>query len=89
MQLTFERYLLLEEGLESSTTSYDSEVHEAYGSAVLIGLQGVLSMDKQKFAKCYSWASIVFARMILCDDVDVRSCLSQIYITQINPLVSL
>jgi hypothetical protein len=87
VRLTCQRYLELEEALASSTSTYDNDEHEAYGAVVLIALQGILSMNEAQFKKCISWALSIFADMILCDDVDVRSCISEIYHKKINPLI--
>lgn len=74
--------------MESSTSSYDTDEHEAYTTAVLLALHGIISMTKDQFSPCYSWASTIFANMILCDDVDVRSCVSEIFLKHIIPMVS-
>ncbi len=87
VKLTCQRYLDLENALASSTTSYDNDEHEAYGAAVLIALQGFIRMNERQFKSCYPWASTLLANMIMCDDVDVRSCVSEIYLKKINRLV--
>lgn len=89
VRLTCLRYLELEQALASSTSTYDNDEHEAYGAVVLIALQGILAMNEVQFKACIKWASPVFADMILCDDVDVRSCISEIYHKKINPLIRL
>lgn len=87
VSMACERYLSLEAILESSSTPYNSEEHDAYGAAVLIALHGVLGMDDQQFQNCLPWFASTLSRMVMCDDVDVRSCVSTIYSQRINPLL--
>lgn len=84
--LTFERYIKLEESLVSSTHSFAMEEHEAYGAAVLIALQGILALNAIQFKDLFSWAGSLLSSLILCDDIDVRNCLSQIYVQHVNPI---
>ena len=94
VSMACERYLTLESNLEltsitssSSPSPYGSEEHDAYGAAVLIALHGVLAMDVKQFKNALPWFASTLAQMVMCDDVDVRSCVSSIYSQRINSLL--
>ncbi len=86
--MTCERYLILEEGLEASIDPFLSEEHDAYGAAVLIALHSFLAMTPDQFLTTIPWFSETLSKLILCDDIDVRSCVSDIYKLRINPLLT-
>ncbi len=84
-----QRYLVLEERLSSSNSeSYEHDQHDAYGTAVIIALRGVLNMSKEQFQRCLSWFVEILAKLVLCDDIDVRCFVSDIYLKQINILLT-
>jgi hypothetical protein len=89
INIACEKYLALEEHLSSSTSeSYDHDQHDAYGTAVIIALRGVLNMDRGQFHKFTPWFLGVLAKLILCDDIDVRSFVCDIYLKHVNPLIA-
>lgn len=89
--MSCERYLELEEFLSklspNPTESYDHDQHDAYGTAVIIALRGVLSMSAGQFYCLHDWFLNIQAKLILCDDIDVRNFVSEIYIKHVHPLV--
>ena len=86
--MTCERYLELESQLELTTYSYHNDEHDAYGAAVLIAMHCVLGMNDAQFKKCLAWFSNTLAKMILCDDIDIRNSVCEIYLQRINPLLA-
>lgn len=87
VSLTCSRYLYLEHTLGHTEDSYDHEQHEAYGAAVLIALHGIMSFTPHQFKRFFPLFSEILTKLIICEDIDVRSCVCDIYHAHINPLV--
>jgi hypothetical protein len=88
--MTCTRYLDQEQALKQSLETPDVfqiEQHEAYGAAVLISLHGIVAFSQAQFNKLSPIFLDILAKMTVCDDVDVRNCVSQIYLERVNPML--
>ncbi|KAJ1434054.1 hypothetical protein B484DRAFT_477107 [Ochromonadaceae sp. CCMP2298] len=53
--------------------------HAAYKSPALIVLEGMLDLTHEQFQTNKSWVVPLLTRVIICDDIEVRSCVRQIF----------
>lgn len=61
--------------------------HDAYKSPALIVLEGMMDFTHEQFQRNLGWIVPLLSRLIICDDVEVRVCVRQIYQSFVNFLL--
>jgi hypothetical protein len=83
-------YLDQEQALKQSSDPQDPfeiEQYEAYGAAVLASLNGIISFSQAQFNKLSPIFLDILAKLTVCEDIDVRNCVSKIYLDRVNPML--
>ena len=65
--------------------SFAGSAHLAYTPVALILLKGILDFSNSQFSNNSSWLVPILSQLILCNDVNIRFCVSNIYSKHINP----
>lgn len=61
--------------------------HDAYKSPALIVLEGMMDFTHEQFQSNLGWIIPLLSRLIICEDVEVRVCVRQIYQSFVNFLL--
>jgi len=61
--------------------------HESYKSPTLIVLEGMMDFTHQQVQNNLTWIVPLLSRLIICEDIEVRLCVRQIYQSFINFLL--
>ncbi len=61
--------------------------HEAYKPSVLILLRAVALYSTHQFAENVNWLAPLLSRLVVCEDLEVRLCLRDIYRGNVSPLI--
>jgi len=61
--------------------------HDAYKSPVLIVLEGMMDFTHDQFQCNLSWIIPLLSRLVICEDLEVRVCVRQIYQSFVNFLL--
>ena len=61
--------------------------HSAYKVSVVIVLGGILDFSKEQFANNLEWIVPLLSRLIVCETLEVRLCVREIYRLFVNPLI--
>jgi hypothetical protein len=75
------------DGLVAGVAELHRLRHTAYKSPALIVLEGMLDLTHEQFKMNKSWVVPLLTRVIICDDVEVRLCVRQIFQTFVTFLV--
>ena len=70
-----------------SMADFLRQKHEAYKSPALIVLEGMMDFTHQQFQANLGWIVPLLSRLIICEDVEVRVCVRQIYQSFVNFLL--
>lgn len=70
-----------------SMAEFARQKHEAYKSPALIVLEGMMDFTHEQFQRNLGWIVPLLSRLIICDDVEVRVCVRQIYQSFVNFLL--
>jgi hypothetical protein len=68
-------------------TEFLRQKHDAYKSPTLIVLEGVMDFTHAQFQNNLSWIVPLLSRLIVCEDIEVRLCVRQIYQSFVNFLL--
>lgn len=90
--LVLRRFIALDFESHSPSASpvagmFTQQHKEAYIPCVIAILQGIVGFSKAQFARNKVWVVSLLSELVLCDDKEVRLCVSQVYITHVNPLL--
>jgi len=61
--------------------------HESYKSPAMIVLEGMMDFTHVQIQNNLTWIVPLLSRLIVCDDIEVRLCVRQIYQSFINFLL--
>ncbi len=61
--------------------------HEAYSTAVIIVLGGVLDFTPGQFDAEREWLTPFLSRLVVCESLEVRLCVREIYRIFVNPII--
>ena len=61
--------------------------HEAYKSPVMIVLEGMMDFTHEQFQSNLVWIVPLLSRLVICEDLEVRLCVRQIYQSFVNFLL--
>lgn len=61
--------------------------HEAYEPCVVALLGGVLEFSPAQFAQNLAWVAPLLSRLVICESLEVRLNVREIYRVFVNPLV--
>lgn len=70
-----------------SMAEFARQKHDAYKSPALIVLEGMMDFTHDQFQRNLGWIVPLLSRLIICDDVEVRVCVRQIYQSFVNFLL--
>lgn len=70
-----------------NVAEFAREKHDAYKSPALIVLEGMMDFTHDQFQRNLGWIVPLLSRLIICDDVEVRVCVRQIYQSFVNFLL--
>lgn len=70
-----------------NVAEFPREKHHAYKSPALIVLEGMMDFTHDQFQRNLGWIVPLLSRLIICDDVEVRVCVRQIYQSFVNFLL--
>lgn len=70
-----------------SMAEFARQKHEAYKSPALIVLEGMMDFTHEQFQRNLGWIVPLLSRLIICDDIEVRICVRQIYQSFVNFLL--
>lgn len=86
--LTCTRYLQLENERTALAASTEGNVRpNAYTPVALILLKGIVDFNSSQFNSNASWLVSLLSQLILCNDPNIRSLVSHIYVTHIDHVV--
>lgn len=101
--MAFHNFLLLEEERINKTNgetseddsvdenvlmdSFVNEKHNAYRSSVLLALNSILKFTPTQFSVNVDWLTGFLCRLIVCENLEIRLCIREIYRTFVNPLI--
>jgi hypothetical protein len=66
---------------------FHQQKHQAYKSPVMIVLEGMMDFTHEQFQSNVSWIIPLLSRLIVCEDIEVRVCVRQIYQSFVNFLL--
>lgn len=70
-----------------NVAEFAREKHDAYKSPALIVLEGMMDFTHEQFQRNLGWIVPLLSRLIICDDIEVRVCVRQIYQSFVNFLL--
>lgn len=70
-----------------SMTDFLRQKHDAYKSPTLIVLEGLCDFTHAQFQNNLSWIVPLLSRLVVCEDIEVRLCVRQIYQSFVNFLL--
>lgn len=70
-----------------SMADFLRQKHDAYKSPALIVLEGMMDFTHAQFQNNVSWIIPLLSRLVICEDVEVRVCVRQIYQSFVNFLL--
>ena len=70
-----------------SMSEFLRQKHQAYKSPALIVLEGIMDFSHTQFQAHISWIVPLLSRLVVCEDLEVRVCVRQIYQSFVNFLL--
>lgn len=70
-----------------SMAEFLRQKHDAYKSPTLIVLEGLMDFTHAQFQNNLTWIIPLLSRLVICEDVEVRVCVRQIYQSFVNFLL--
>lgn len=70
-----------------SMADFLRQKHDAYKSPALIVLEGMMDFTHSQFQSNVSWIIPLLSRLVICEDVEIRVCVRQIYQSFVNFLL--
>ena len=70
-----------------NVAEFAREKHDAYKSPALIVLEGMMDFTHEQFQRNLGWIVPLLSRLIICEDIEVRVCVRQIYQSFVNFLL--
>jgi hypothetical protein len=70
-----------------SMSDFLRQKHDAYKSPTLIVLEGLCDLTHAQFQRNLSWIVPLLSRLVICEDLEVRLCVRQIYQSFVNFLL--
>lgn len=67
--------------------SFAKEKHHAYKTSVLLALNAILKFTPVQFRLNANWMTGFLSRLIVCESLEIRLCIREIYRTFVNPLI--
>ncbi len=67
--------------------SFAKEKHHAYKASVLLALNSILKFTPAQFKSNAIWLTGFLCRLIVCESLEIRLCIREIYRTFMNPLI--
>lgn len=74
-------------GAVLSMTEFLKKKHDAYKSPTLIVLEGLCDFTHAQFQSNLTWIVPLLSRLVVCEDLEVRLCVRQIYQSFVNFLL--
>ena len=70
-----------------SLEDFWKQKHEAYKSPALIVLEGMMDFTHEQIQNNLTWIVPLLSRLVICEDIEIRLCVRQIYQSFINFLL--
>lgn len=67
--------------------SFAKEKHHAYKASVLLALNAILMFSPIQFKQNANWLTGFLCKLIVCESLEIRLCIREIYRTFVNPLI--